>query len=223
MSSVLASTLLALLFYVVILVAFKLLGKRELNQLSSMDIVMNILIANIAASGIVDEAFWLDALAGVVVIVIVQILVAKLQITKNKLRDLIDAEPSMVIKHGTIDYEELKKLRIDLDDFVMLLRENNVVSVEDVQYALIERNGKLTVYKKQMPTSVFPLPLVISGTIKQEALKSLGKSEDWLRQELEHHQMHDLKKIELLFYEENKFTIYCQRQMKKIKLSSHSS
>ncbi|MGL4338543.1 MAG: DUF421 domain-containing protein [Turicibacter sp.] len=217
---VLASMLLAGFFYVVILIAFKLLGKRELNQLSSIDIVINILIANIAASGIVDETYWLDAFGGVVVVILIQLVVAHFQIKHTKLRDIVDGEPSMLIVHGRIDYEELAKLRIDLDDFVMILRGEDIVSVEEVQYAIMERNGKLTVFKKQMPTKVFPLPLVVSGSVKVQALKSLGYDENWLKTTLDTHLMHDISKIELLFYEEHKLTVYCQKQMKKIKLTT---
>lgn len=219
MGQVIASMILAGFFYIVILIAFKLLGKRELNQMSSMDIVMNILIANIAASGIVDESFWLDAFGGVVVIVTIQLIVAKYQIKNTQLRDIIDGEPSMIIKHGRIDYEELIKLRIDLDDLVMILRGQGVVSVDDVQYAVMERNGKLTVYKKQIPSTVFPLPLIVSGDIKTKALKSSGHDEAWLKVILEKNMLHDINKIELLFLEENKLTIYCQKQVKKIKLT----
>ena len=109
MLQVLISLLLAALFYVVLLVCYKIMGKREVNQLSTVDIVINILIANIAAGGIVDEQYWLDALGGVLVIVALQILMAKFQLNHPKARDIVEGEPSMVIKNGSIDYSELKK------------------------------------------------------------------------------------------------------------------
>lgn len=65
MSKIILSILLAGLFYVVLLVCFKIMGKREVNQLSTVDIVINILIANVVAGGIVEEEYWLDALGGV--------------------------------------------------------------------------------------------------------------------------------------------------------------
>ena len=80
MSKIILSILLAGLFYVVLLVCFKIMGKREVNQLSTVDIVINILIANVAAGGIVEEEYWLDALGGVLVLVMLQILMAKFQI-----------------------------------------------------------------------------------------------------------------------------------------------
>lgn len=216
MLQVLISILLSAMFYVVLLVCYKIMGKREVNQLSTVDIVINILIANVAAGGIVQEEYWMDALGGVLVIVALQILMAKLQLKKPKLRDVVEGEPSLVIKNGTIDYNELKKIRIDLDDFMMLLRANNVVAPEDIQYGIIEKNGKLTVFEKKLPTKVFPLPLVVSGKIKPKALQSLGKDEEWLIKQLESHQFYRLEKVDYLFCEEHKLAIYTNQGIEKI-------
>lgn len=146
MLKVLISILLSAVFYFVLLVCYKIMGKREVNQLSTVDVVINILIANIAAGGIVEEEYWLDALGGVLVIVALQIVMAELQLNKPKLRNMVEGDPSLIIKNGSIDYEELKKLRIDLDDFMMLLRGDGIIAPEDVQYGIIEKNGKLTIF-----------------------------------------------------------------------------
>lgn len=218
MMAVVASIFLAAFFYCIILISFKFMGKREINQLSSVDIVINILIANIAAAGIVEEEFWMDALGGVIVVVILQIIMAKVQISHPNVRDKVDGEPSMVIKNGRIDYGELKKLRIDLDDFIMLLRSRDIVSPEDIQYALIEKNGELTIFERKMPTKVFPLPLIISGKIKPKALESFGQTQEWLEHELERQEMPKLDKIEYLLYEDHKLVVYTNEGMIKIKV-----
>ncbi|MTP73565.1 DUF421 domain-containing protein [Turicibacter sanguinis] len=219
MMEVLASILLAAFFYVVILVCYKIMGKRELNQLGAVDVVINILIANIAASGIVEESFWIDAFGGVVMIVILQVLMSKIQLHKTKVRDIVDGEPSLIIKNGRIDYSELVKIRIDLDDFIMLLRTQGVVNPEDVQYAIIEKNGKLIVFEKKLPTKVFPLPLIVSGSIKEKALQSFGQSKQWLKDTLRKHEVTNLNEIDYLFYEEHKFIIYTRQGMNKIKIN----
>ena len=189
------------------------MGKREVNQLSTVDVVINILIANVAAGGIVEEQYWLDALGGVLVIVALQIIMAKIQINHPKARDVVEGEPSMVIKNGSVDYGELKKLRIDLDDFMMLLRGQNIVAPEDVQYGIIEKNGKLTIFEKKLPTKTFPLALVISGQIKPKALQSLG-----LMTQLENHQFYKLEQVDYLFYEEHKLVIYTKQGIQKLTL-----
>lgn len=195
------------------------MGKRELNQLGAVDVVINILIANIAASGIVEESFWVDSFGGVVMIVILQVLMSKIQLHKTKVRDIVDGEPSLIIKNGRIDYSELGKIRIDLDDFIMLLRTQGVVNPEDVQYAIIEKNGKLIVFEKKLPTKVFPLPLIVSGSIKEKALQSFGQSKQWLKDTLRKHEVTNLNEIDYLFYEEHKFIIYTRQGMNKIKIN----
>ena len=219
MMEVLASILLAAFFYVVILVCYKIMGKRELNQLGAVDVVINILIANIAASGIVEESFWVDSFGGVVMIVTLQVLMSKIQLHKTKVRDIVDGEPSLIIKNGRIDYSELGKIRIDLDDFIMLLRTQGVVNPKDVQYAIIEKNGKLIVFEKKLPTKVFPLPLIVSGSIKEKALQSFGQSKQWLKDTLRKHEVTNLNEIDYLFYEEHKFIIYTRQGMNKIKIN----
>ncbi|MDB8556523.1 DUF421 domain-containing protein [Turicibacter sanguinis] len=219
MMEVLASILLAAFFYVVILVCYKIMGKRELNQLGAVDVVINILIANIAASGIVEESFWVDSFGGVVMIVTLQVLMSKIQLHKTKVRDIVDGEPSLIIKNGRIDYSELGKIRIDLDDFIMLLRTQGVVNPGDVQYAIIEKNGKLIVFEKKLPTKVFPLPLIVSGSIKEKALQSFGQSKQWLKDTLRKHEVTNLNEIDYLFYEEHKFIIYTRQGMNKIKIN----
>ncbi|MFQ7058786.1 MAG: DUF421 domain-containing protein, partial [Turicibacter sanguinis] len=194
---------------------------RELNQLGAVDVVINILIANIAASGIVEESFWVDAFGGVVMIVTLQVLMSKIQLHKTKVRDIVDGEPSLIIKNGRIDYSELGKIRIDLDDFIMLLRTQGVVNPEDVQYAIIEKNGKLIVFEKKLPTKVFPLPLIVSGSIKEKALQSFGQSKQWLKDTLRKHEVTNLNEIDYLFYEEHKFIIYTRQGMNKIKSMSY--
>lgn len=220
MLKVIVSILLAGLFYVVLLVCFKLMGKREVNQLSTVDIVINILIANVAAGGIVEEEYWLDALGGVLVLVLLQILMAKFQIIHPRGRDIIEGEPSLIIKDGHVDYEELKKIRVDLDDLMMLLRGDSVVAPEEVQYGIIEKNGKLTIYTKKNPTKTFPLPLVISGQVKLKALESLNKDENWLMNQLEINEFYRLEQIEYLFYEDQKLIIYMKDGVKKLKIKA---
>ena len=165
------------------------------------------------------KSFWVDSFGGVVMIVTLQVLMSKIQLHKTKVRDIVDGEPSLIIKNGRIDYSELGKIRIDLDDFIMLLRTQGVVNPEDVQYAIIEKNGKLIVFEKKLPTKVFPLPLIVSGSIKEKALQSFGQSKQWLKDTLRKHEVTNLNEIDYLFYEEHKFIIYTRQGMNKIKIN----
>lgn len=215
---ILYSVLLAIFFYLAIIIAYKIMGKREISELSIFDFVMNLIIADIVSTGIVEETYWLDSLSGLIVLVTIQVIMAKLQLKIPKLRTQIDAECSVIINNGHIDYEELKKLRIQLDELMMLLRLDNVVNVEDVQYAIMEPNGRLCVFEKRLPTKTFPLPFVISGAVKPYALKSANLQEEWLYRQLEHHKMVINKDIKLILYNEKHLIVHTKTKLKKLKI-----
>ena len=195
------------------------MGKREISQLGIFDLVINLIIADVAATGIVEENYWLDSLGGLAVLVILQILVAKLQLKYPTLRKRMDGESSLIITNGEINYDELTKIRIQLDELMMLLRQAQVSSVEVVQYALIEANGKLSIYTTDNPTKVFPLPLIISSQIKTQAILALGITEDWVLEELIKSGAPDLKSIKYMFYEGNMFIIHTKTDIVKFSVN----
>lgn len=187
--------------YLLILVAYRIMGKRELGQLSTFDFVINMVMANVAAGGITGDGIWIDALMGVFVMVALQIIFAKIQIRKPKVRPLINSEPSIIIKDGIMDYDEMQRLRITMDELGMMIRQSNVTKVDEIQYGIVEINGDLTIYSQDDATTVFPLPLVVSGQIKKYALKSLVKTEDWLWEELNKFAIGNVLDMDFLFYE----------------------
>lgn len=217
-SSVLISVGLAAVFYIIILLCYKVMGAREISQLSIFDFVMNLVIADVAATGIVEEKYWADSLGGLLILVVLQITVSKFQIKFPKFRSKIDGEPSLMIKNGSVDYEELMRLRIQLDEMMVLLRQHDIASIDEVQYAVLESNGKLSVFLKKNPTKIFPLPLIVSGQIKSSALKSLGRDQEWLLKEIDQHDLPKLKNIKFLFYEKDKLTLHTKTDMHKVKI-----
>jgi len=211
------SILLATFFYIAIIICYKIMGKREISELSIFDFVMNLIIADVVATGIVEEQFWLDSFAGLIVLVALQILMAKIQLKHPKFRKHMNDEASLIIADGKIDYVELKKLRIQLDEVIMILRQSNVLSIEDVQYAVIEPNGRLSVFEKRLPTKVFPLPFVISGVIKHDALKGAKRDEEWLYRQLDKNNIHLDKKIKYIFCEDKHIVVHTKTSMHKYK------
>jgi len=218
-SSILISVGLAAIFYIIILLCYKLMGSREISQLSIFDFVVNLVIADVAATGIVQEEYWADSLGGLLVLVLLQILMAKVQIKFPKVRGKIDGDPSLLIKNGSIDYEELTRIRIQLDELMLLLRQHNIASIDEVQYAVLENNGKMSVFEKKLPTKIFPLPLIVSGEIKLQALKSLGRNKEWLLKEINQQHLPKVEEIKYLFYEKDKLTLHTKTDMHKVKIN----
>jgi len=217
--NVLYSVLLAGFFYIAIIISYKIMGKREISELSIFDFVMNLIIADVVATGIVEESFWLDSLAGLVALVALQIIMAKFQLKNPKMRKYMNGESSMIIKDGRIDYDELTKLRIQLDELMMILRQSNVIDIEGIQYAIMESSGRLSIYEKRLPTKTFPLPFVISGVIKPYALENAGLEEEWLHRQLEKHNISLNKDTKYIFYDEKHLILHTKTDFKKFKLS----
>ena len=217
--NVLYSVLLAGFFYIAIIISYKIMGKREISELSIFDFVMNLIIADVVATGIVEESFWLDSLAGLVALVALQIIMAKFQLKNPKMRKYMNGESSMIIKDGRIDYDELTKLRIQLDELMMILRQSNVIDIEGIQYAIMESSGRLSIYEKRLPTKTFPLPFVISGIIKPYALENAGLQEDWLHRQLEKHNILLNKDTKYIFYDEKHLILHTKTDFKKFKIN----
>jgi len=194
------------------------MGKREISELSIFDFVMNLIIADVVATGIVEEQFWLDSLTGLVALVSLQLIMAKFQLKNPKVRRYMNGESSMVIKDGRIDYDELTKLRIQLDELMMLLRQSNVVNIEEVQYAIMESNGRLSIYEKRLPAKTFPLPFVISGIVKPFAIENAGLQEEWFYRQLEKHEISIDKDTKYIFYDEKHLIVHTKTDFKKFKV-----
>ncbi|ALC81827.1 MULTISPECIES: DUF421 domain-containing protein [Bacillus] len=175
------------LLYIVILIVFRLMGKREIGELSILDLVVFIMIAEIAVLGIEDlKANILQTIVPIVLLMAIQISLAYLSLKSQKLRQVLDGKPTIIIDRGEIDEHAMRKQRYNFDDLMIQLRENEVEKVSDVSYAILEPSGKLTVLKKGKDgeNNIIEVPLVIDGIIQTNHLQQIGKDEGWLRDKL---------------------------------------
>lgn len=187
-----------LLVYVMVLVAIRLMGKREVGQLSVFDLVVAIMIAEIAVIplGQMNVPLYM-ALISIAALVGAEIFFSFLCLKKRSLRTIIEGSPSVLIHQGKIMEQEMRKLRYNMDDLLTQLRIKDVVDLSDVEYAILETSGELSVILKSDrqpltprdlkmdPPSVFlPVPLIFDGEIYHENLKSMGLDKSWLHQEL---------------------------------------
>ena len=176
-----------ILFYFVIIIAYRLMGKREVAQLGIIDLIISILIAELVAMSIENyNDTILNTLIPISILVIIEILLAYLSMKFKGLRLLFDGKPSIIIKNGILNYSELVKSRYSLDDLLMQLRQQSIKSIDEIEYAILEHNGKLSIFKYNYfkTKSNYPLPLIIDGKIQLNALKDINKSSSWLIKEI---------------------------------------
>lgn len=136
--------------YFFILVVMRIMGKREIAKLSVFDLVVFIIIAEVAAIGIEDVSKpLLEVLSPVLLVMILQMLFSYISMKKEHLRDFIEGKPSVLIENGKINDKEMQKQRYDIYDLIMQLHEQKVRSVADVEFAILETTGKLAVFTKE--------------------------------------------------------------------------
>jgi len=192
--------------YVFILIIFRLMGKREVGELSVIDLVVSILMAEVAAFALDDfENPLMNAILPIIMLFFIQIGSAYLSLKNKKFRDLVDGDPVLLIKDGVILEKEMRKQRYNLDDLCQQLRENGTASVTEVAYAYLEPSGNLSVYEKDEKAFVYPL--IIDGDIQERHLKLLHKDAEWLMSELTKNNITDSKTVFFCIWEENRLHI----------------
>lgn len=197
--------------YFAILIIFRLMGKREIGELSVLDLVVFIMIGEMAVVAIENHSEpVVNTLLPMVVLLGIQIALALFSLRSNRFRKLIDGKPSILISKGKIDEKEMRKQRYNFDDLLMQLRSKDIDNIADVEFAILETSGQLSVVKKSKnknkPAS-YTEPLIVGGKIQQNNLKKSNKTEAWLRSELQKRGYGDISRISFCSYQDGEFYI----------------
>ena len=185
-------------FFAILFLA-RLIGKKQLSQLTFFHYITGITIGSIASeiSAQAETPFW-DGLISLIWWSALTIIVSILSLKSKKLRTIFDDKPTMIIEEGKILMHNLKKTRLNLDELSMLLREQNVFNFQEIQHAIFETNGQLSVIKfpqfeaanKQdvkaaaPPITNIPTEVIEQGRIIYENLYALGLDDQWLMKKL---------------------------------------
>lgn len=171
-------------FYALVMLMYRLMGKREIGELSVMDFIVSIFMAEMVAISIENyqSSIWLSVIP-ILIIMILQVIGSKLSLKSSKARKLLDGESSVIINRGKVNFKEMLKQRYNLDDLLTQLRSKSIRSIEEVDYAILETSGKLSVFTKS-ESSEYPLPLIMDGKIEDETLLQIRKSRGWLDKQL---------------------------------------
>lgn len=193
---VILQTLVAVIFLFVLM---RILGKRQISQLSLYEYVTGITIGSLAAYVPLElGGKWHLGLISLTVWVSVVIAIEYLQLKGKRIRDWLDGRGRVLIKNGKLLDENLKKERITVDELLVQLRQNNIYKISDVEFAVMEPNGSVNALltKENQPITAKMLGLnvgseeetqlvVVDGTIRDEGLSRQGVNRGWLQQELD--------------------------------------
>lgn len=184
-------------FYFFIILIYRIMGKREVGQLGIIDLIVSILMAELAMISIegYDKSIFYSILP-IMTLTVLQTILAYFSIKKPKFRNFLDGNPSIIIKEGHINYKEMLKQRYSLDDLLVQIRDKGFKSLEEVEYAILENNGCLSVFGYANKNRCLPLPIILDGKIQKDTLKYLNKDEGWIDNIL----MKKDVKLENIFY-----------------------
>lgn len=205
----------SILFYIIITLAYRFMGKREVGELSVMDFIVSLFIAELAAISIENyKDDMLLSILPIVTLVLIQLCVAYVSLKVTGVRKTVDGEVSVIINRGKINFEEMLKQRYNLDDLLTQLRAQSIKSIEEVDYAILETSGKLSVFKRDDdPDRTYPLPVILDGKVQEDVLIQIRKDISWLNRKLDEENF-KLEDIFYGFYQKNRLFLIKRENIK---------
>lgn len=172
-------------------------GKRQIGEIQISELVTTFLLSDIASYPLTDPAIpLLNAIVPICTIIPLEIIFSFLSTKSARLKRLLDGNPSIIILHGKIRKKEMSRVRLSMEDLLCELRLKSIASVADVDYAILEQNGQISVFpKKESPLSH---AIVIDGAINEGLMKKIGKNKNWLCKILKEKNVRDIRDVFLL-------------------------
>ncbi len=182
------------LLYVVVVAAVRLMGKRQISELQTSELVVTLLISNLASVPMQDTGQPLvSGLIPICALVMCEITISVLMLKSSGFRKMICGRPIIVIYDGKIQQGEMRRLRMSTEDLFEQLRQKDVFSIQDIAYAIVETNGKMSVIKKPdkeqptagalnatQPDKGLETVVVSDGVVSDLSLALCGKDRPWL-------------------------------------------
>ena len=214
----------SIVLYILVLIVMRLMGKREIGQLQPFELAIAIMIADLASIPMTEIGIPIYyGIVPILGLLMMHMFISFLNMKSIKAREILCGRPSILIYRGKIIEQELKKQRFTINELEERLRGNNVFNIGDVEYAILETSGQVTVIQKPEKRNVtpedlnitpdyegIPYDLVVDGKVMTENLKELGKNYKWLEKQTE---KFNIKPEEALIVTlDAKGQIYCQKK-----------
>ena len=217
----------AIILYIIVLIVMRLMGKREIGQLQPFELAISIMIADLASIPLTDTGTPIsNGIVPILGLLVMHLLISLINIKSIRARQIICGKPRILIYRGKIEEKALIKERFTINELEERLRAQNISNLGDVEYAILETSGQITVIEKPNKRTTIPedfgimpdyegIPydLVIDGKIMNENLKAIGKNYVWLKKEVNKFNINPEDALVVTF--DGKGQIFCQEKMKK--------
>lgn len=188
----------SIVLYIIILIVMRLMGKREIGQLQPFELAIAIMIADLASIPMTDTGIPIqNGIIPILGLLFMHLIISIINMKSIHAREIICGKPTMLIYRGKINEAMLRKERITINELEERLRSANIISIGDVEYAILETSGQLTVIPKPNKRNTIPedfniepqyegIPydLVIDGIVMNNNLKEIGRDYNWLKKEV---------------------------------------
>ena len=217
----------SIFLYIVVLIVMRLMGKREIGQLQPIELAISIMIADLASTPMADAGIPIsNGIIPILALLVMHLIISVINIKSIKAREILCGKPAILINKGRIDEKVLRRERFTVNELEERLRGNNVINVADVEYAILETSGQVTVIQKPNKRTTTPedfgidpefegitYDLVLDGKVMYENLKKLNKDYDWLKKQVNKFGIEP--KQALLVTIDGKSQIFCQEKTLK--------
>ena len=216
-----------LIIYILVLIVMRLMGKRELGQMQPFELVIAIMIADLASVPMADTGIPItNGIIPILALLLVQLVISIINLKSINGRKIICGKPSILVYRGKIDEKVMKKEKFTVNELQERLRQNNIFNIGDVEYAILETSGQVTVIPKPnkratMPEDFniepqyegIPYDLVVDGRVMYKNLEKIGKNYVWLKKQTEKFGIKPEEALIVTIDGENKF--FCQPKNEK--------
>ena len=189
----------AIILYILVLVVMRMMGKREIGQLQPFELAISIMIADLATIPMAETGVPItNGIIPMLGLLVMHLIISMLNIKSTKAREIICGKPSILIFRGKIDQKVLKRERFTINELEERLRDNNIFNIGDVEYAILETSGQVTVIPKPNKRPATPedfniepkyegisYDLVVDGKVMYKNLEKIGKNYTWLKKQTE--------------------------------------
>ncbi len=216
----------SIILYLIVLVVMRLMGKREIGQLQPFELAIAIMIADLASIPMTEIGIPIfNGIIPILGLLVMHLIISVINIKSLKAREIICGKPSILIYRGKINEKQLRKERFTITELEERLRGNNINNLGDVEYAILETSGQVTVIQKPEKRNTtpedfnivpeyegIPYDLVVDGKIMYKNLQAIGKNYEWLKKQVEKFKMKPEEAFVVTF--DGKGQIFCQKKEK---------
>ncbi|MGG4490957.1 DUF421 domain-containing protein [Metabacillus idriensis] len=196
------------------------MGKRSIGELPVFDFLAILTLGAVVGADIADPHIaHLPTVAAIVFIAVLQKSIAKWKVSNRKIEQLITFEPTVIIENGLLLSEPMKSIQYTIDNILGLLREQGIFNLTEVELAVIEGNGKLSVLKNMNSLSALPepaFPLIAEGNVFDEVLEFFGVNRQWLLDELKKQHIQSFEDVFFASITKKKEIHICTKQISSI-------